>query len=137
MCGVHAALHVVVARRIKKQFLASCRSWASFKAYALWDAKRHFLDAFQPSEFLKKYLLLNGQIAKCHCRLPTNKHCVDTCAILRQHSEIGHGPRFIYCYLLGLHKDCWPGWSWDRCHPFIGTLKLSEVMEYTAIAWST
>ena len=22
--------------------------------------------------------------------------------------------RFIFCYILGLHKECWPGWSWDR-----------------------
>ena len=21
--------------------------------------------------------------------------------------------RFIFCYILGLHKECWPGWSWD------------------------
>lgn len=21
---------------------------------------------------------------------------------------------FIYCHILGLHKECWPGWSWDH-----------------------
>lgn len=21
---------------------------------------------------------------------------------------------FIFCYILGLHKECWPGWSWDH-----------------------